>query len=232
MIITQSNGLSTQIYTDLKKKIEELEYLPGDRLSETILAKKYNVSRTPIKHSLSRLENEGIIFVKPQIGTFVSKIDTNHIHEFFTIRMLLEVAIIDEVIQNLSTNVILELENNIQAQEKLINDIENNSDIDVSRVFWKLDNAFHKCLFRSVGKEYIWDFILSQSSQFNRFRVISASNDSEYLSRKVGEHKEILQYLLGNNKNNIKLMYETHLFSQLDSKISDLLKKYPDFFIK
>lgn len=231
MIIKQTDGLSTQIYNDLKKKIEEFEYLPGDRLSEASLAKKYNVSRTPIKHSLSRLENDQIIFVKPQIGTFVSKIDTDHIHDFFMIRMLLEVAILDEVIEQMNDTTLSELDNNIQAQEKLLKDIEQNSTIDVSRVFWKLDNSFHKTLFRSVNKEYIWEFILSQSSQFNRFRVISASNDVEYLEKKIEEHKEIMNYVLGKKEANAKQLYSEHLFSTLDSKISDLKKEYPDYFL-
>lgn len=231
MILKQQDGLSTQIYNDLKKRIEELEYLPGDRLSETTLANVYNVSRTPIKHSLSRLENDQIIYVKPQIGTFVSKINTDHVHEFFTIRMLLEVSILDEVIESMNEGTLTELSNNIQAQEKLLKDIENNSDIDVSRVFWKLDNGFHKILFRSVNKEFIWEFIMSQSSQFNRFRVISASNDMEYLSRKVTEHKDIMNYVLGNINCKAKELYENHLFANLDEKIEDLKSKYPDYFI-
>ncbi len=231
MIITHSSGLSTQIYNDLKKKIEEFEYLPGDRLSETSLAKIYDVSRTPIKHSLSRLENEGIIHVKPQIGTFVSKIDTDHVHEFFTIRMLLEVAILDEVVCALTEDTLNDLENNIKAQEQLLIDIETDSNIDVSRVFWKLDNSFHKIIFRAVDKEFIWKFILSQSSQFNRFRVISASNDIEYLQTKIGEHREIMNYILGKSSMNPKQMYEQHLFSQLDSKIADLKNMYPEYFL-
>lgn len=231
MQLKQQDGLSTQIYNDLKKKIEELEYLPGDRISETQLANLYNVSRTPIKHSLSRLENDQIIEVKPQIGTFVSKIDTEHIHEFFRIRMLLEVAILDEVIEQMSESTLLELQNNVQAQEKLLADIEKKSDIDVSRVFWKLDNSFHKIIFSSVDKLFIWDFILSQSSQFNRFRVISASNDITYLDKKVKEHKEIMNYVLGNLDVRPKDLYEKHLFENLNSKIMDLKIEYPDYFL-
>ncbi|MFV0556281.1 MAG: GntR family transcriptional regulator, partial [Lactovum sp.] len=79
MINKVTDGLSARIYYDLKKKIEEFEIKPGDRISETALTNIYEVSRTPIKHGLARLENEGLIFVRPQIGTFVSKIDTVHI---------------------------------------------------------------------------------------------------------------------------------------------------------
>lgn len=231
MINKSNDGLSTRLYEDIKQKIELFEFKPGDRISEATLASKYEVSRTPIKHSLNRLESEELIVVKPQIGTFVSKIDTNHVHEFFTIRMLLEVAIIDEVVEKMNDKVRNELENNVAAQEKLLIDAESNSDIDASRVFWKLDNSFHKSIFRAVDKEFIWDFILSQSSQFNRFRVISASDDIDYLRTKVGEHKEIMNYLLGKSTDNPKASYQKHLFGQLDSNILHLKEKYPDYFL-
>lgn len=231
MINKAVDGLSTRIYEDIKQKIELFEFKPGDRISETTLAKIYDVSRTPIKHSLTRLENEELIVVRPQVGTFVAKIDTKHIHEFFTIRMLLEVAIIDEVIDSLSEQTISDLQNNIAAQEKLLVDAENNGDIDVSRVFWKLDNSFHKIIFSAVNKQFIWDFILSQSSQFNRFRLISASDDIDNLRTKVEEHKEIMKCIIGSEKGNPRQAYETHLFGQLDSNINNLKDKYPDYFL-
>ncbi|WOO87078.1 GntR family transcriptional regulator [Mollicutes bacterium LVI A0039] len=231
MINKANDGLSTRIYEDIKQKIELFEFKPGDRISETTLASLYEVSRTPIKHSLTRLENEELIVVKPQIGTFVSKIDTKHVHEFFTIRMLLEVAILDEVKENLSQKTLTDLQNNVSAQEQLLVDAETNEDIDVSRVFWKLDNSFHKTIFRAVKKEFIWEFILSQSSQFNRFRVISASNDIDYLRTKVGEHRQIMEYIMGEVDVNPKESYQTHLFGQLDSNIDHLKEKYPDYFL-
>lgn len=231
MLKKNAAGLSAQIYDDLKQKIEEFEYKPGDRISETTLANIYDVSRTPIKHSLARLENEELIYVKPQIGTFVSKIDTKHVDEFFTIRMLLEVSILEEALENVSSKILAEFSANINAQEKLLFEAKQNSDIDVSRVFWKLDNSFHKLIFKSAKKEFIWKFILSQSSQFNRFRVISASNDIETLQSKVNEHKQIYNYITGQTVENPRKMYELHLFGQLEQNIANLKNKYPDYFL-
>lgn len=230
MIIRQTDGLSTQIYNDLKKKIEEFEYLPGDRLSESILAEKYQVSRTPIKHSLSRLENDGIIHVKPQIGTFVSKIDTEHVHEFFEIRMLLEVAIISDVKFKIDDKFKKLLTLNIEAQKKLCEDDVEFDSVKISKLFWKLDNSFHKIIFDSINKGFIWDYILEQSSQFNRFRVLSASINQEDLNEKVSDHIEIYNYIMFNDEADIKQIYFNHLFASLEDTIKKLEQKYPDYF--
>lgn len=231
MEIKNSDGLSAQIYTDLKKKIEEFEYKPGDRISETTLAKIYNVSRTPIKHSLSRLENEGLIDVLPQRGTYVSKIDTEHIIEFFTIRMLLEVSILDEVMADIKPSLLTNLNTNIQSQKNLVNEIKENTSIDGARIFWKLDNAFHKIIFESINKGFLWDFIMSQSSQFNRYRLLTVSKDEAYLNEKIIEHENIVKFLKGDVNSNAKELYNAHLFDALDQTIEELRKQYPDYII-
>ncbi len=231
MQIINKDGLSAQIYADLKTKIEEFEYKPGDRISEATLAKVYNVSRTPIKHSLARLENEELIDVLPQRGTYVSKIDTQHIHEFFTIRMLLEVSILDEVISNSKPSLISNLKTNIQAQKNLVNEISTNNDIDAARIFWKLDNDFHKIIFDSVGKGFIWEFIMSQSSQFNRYRLLTVSKDEQYLSDKIKEHQNIVKFITGETDVNPKALYNDHLFASLEQTISELKLQYPEYII-
>lgn len=226
----QYDNLSSMIYEDLKLKIEEFKYKPEERISEASLASTYNVSRTPIKHCLARLENEELIYVRPQIGTFISKIDTKHVHEFFTIRMLLEVSILDEVIELNSKALIKNLQQNIAAQHNLVDEANQNEELDVARIFWKLDNAFHKIIFESVNKGYIWDFILSQSSQFNRFRLLTVSKDIPYLNDKITEHTAILDFLSGKTDINPKELYNNHLFATLALTTNELKEKYPDYF--
>ncbi len=231
MIIRNTDGLSAKIYEDLKKKIEEFEYKPGDRISETSLAKTYDVSRTPIKHSLARLENEDLIVVRPQIGTFVSKIDTQHVNEYFTIRKLLEISIIDDVKAEINENFIELLEQNLNQQAKLINDINEDNNIEISKTFWNLDNDFHRTIFKSIDKEFVWDFVISQSSQFNRFRVLSASLNKESLTKKIADHQRIFKYITKVDELNINALYDEHLFSTLDDTIKELSSKYPDYFL-
>ncbi len=229
--LTTPQGLASQIYNDLKQKIEQFEFKPGDRISETTLSTIYDVSRTPIKNSLSRLENEGLIEVRPQRGTYVAKIDTDHISEFFMIRMLLEVSILDEVLALDDNKFIEQLNDNVNAQKKLLIEAKTNDNIDVARVFWKLDNAFHKLIFKSVNKAYIWEFILSQSSQFNRYRLLTATKDLDYLEAKVNEHQNIARYISRDLQIDPKVLYNAHLLDTLDETIKNLKKQYPDYFL-
>ncbi len=231
MIIRTSEGLSQQIFNDLKKKIEEFEYKPGDRISETSLAEIYQVSRTPIKHSLARLENDDLIIVKPQVGTFIAKIDTQRVSEFFTIRKLLETAIINDVRNVIDEEHKVLLQANIAQQKELLDNYELSNEINIAKDFWNLDNEFHRIIFSAINKEFVWEFILSQSSQFNRFRVISAAIDKDGLSQKIQDHEAIANYLFNPSVEiDVNNLYNEHLFSTLDATIANLTAKYPDYF--
>lgn len=230
MVIKATDGLSTQIYLDLKKKIEEFEYKPGDRISETSLAKHYNVSRTPIKHSLARLENDGIIAVRPQVGTFVSKIDINHIMEYFTIRKLLELSIIEDVKANIDSKHRAKLDVNIKMQHALLESFDEYDNIELSKEIWRLDNEFHRIIFSAAKSEFIWDFILSQSPQYNRYRVLSASYGKSSLMKIIKDHNSIFDYINNEADLNIGKVYDDHIFKALQKTIIELSQKYPDYF--
>ncbi len=224
------DGLYLTIYEDLKHKIEELVYKPNERISEISLSKKYNVSRTPIKQALNKLENDGVIYVSPQVGTFVSKINLEHVNEFFTIRHLLEIAIIDEVKTNLNNEGKKRLTKNIKKQKELLKKCNDYDLIEISKEFWHYDNEMHGIIFDIVKKKFIWEYVLSQSLQFNRFRVLSVSTGEKYLEKKIKEHQLIYEYIIGKKEMNIKTVYNEHLFSSLQKNILELKRKYPSYF--
>ncbi len=81
---------SEQIYEDLCNKIENLEYMPGDKLSENELCKIYGVTRHVIRNSLATLKQRRLVDVYPQRGTFVSLIDMNYIEDILYMRESVE----------------------------------------------------------------------------------------------------------------------------------------------
>lgn len=47
----------------------------GESLSETRIAARYDVSRTPVREAFACLSLEGLVITEPQQGTFVFTID-------------------------------------------------------------------------------------------------------------------------------------------------------------
>jgi DNA-binding GntR family transcriptional regulator len=66
------------------------ELTPGTRLSVPELARQLNVSRTPAREALMRLEHEGLVSVTPRRGAVVLNAQTQDLEEIFQFREALE----------------------------------------------------------------------------------------------------------------------------------------------
>ncbi|WOO87095.1 GntR family transcriptional regulator [Mollicutes bacterium LVI A0039] len=230
MTLSNNENLPAQIYNDLKHKIQEFEYKPGERLSEPSLAKHYGISRTPIKQAITILEVNGIVSVTPNVGTFINKIDTAHLSEFFTMRKLLEIGILDEFKSNYTEEDITALQTNLLKQDDLVANYTEENRIQSSKMFWYLDNEFHRIIFKAVNKEYLWEHIINHSLQANRFRVLSVSIHQDDLLVKVKEHHTLYKYLTTDLELDVNAHYDKHLFKTLETNIKELQEEFPEYF--
>jgi len=79
-----------KVYQYIKQAIVHGVYKSGERIIERELADQLNVSRTPIREALFRLESQGFVKTMPRKGVVVSKLSPEEIVEIFTILASLE----------------------------------------------------------------------------------------------------------------------------------------------
>ena len=80
---------SKAVYHKIRERICLLQYPPGLRLSEEKLAEEFDVSRSPIRRVLARLESERLVDRKHGAGTFVTTLDHDALEEVIAFRMRL-----------------------------------------------------------------------------------------------------------------------------------------------
>jgi DNA-binding GntR family transcriptional regulator len=85
--LSMSRERFERIYKTIRDRICLLEYQPGERLGEEELAREFEVSRTPIRRVLSRLEGEGLLESRHGVGTFVTDVDIDALAQVFRLRM-------------------------------------------------------------------------------------------------------------------------------------------------
>ena len=78
---------SERIYQTLRDRICLLDYPPGARLSEELLAAEFAISRTPLRKVLARLEAEGLIGSVHGVGTLVTDVDVEELAQVYRLRM-------------------------------------------------------------------------------------------------------------------------------------------------
>jgi DNA-binding GntR family transcriptional regulator len=85
--LSMSRERFERIYKTIRDRICLLEYQPGERLCEEELAREFNVSRTPIRRVLSKLESEGLLESRHGVGTFVTDVDIDSLAQVYQLRM-------------------------------------------------------------------------------------------------------------------------------------------------
>ena len=89
-VATEPATLADQAYAQLKHLIFDFALMPGDRCSESELAQRLAVSRTPLRQALQRLEREGFLQVLPKVGWQVAPLDFDTFDELYDLRILIE----------------------------------------------------------------------------------------------------------------------------------------------
>lgn len=191
------------VYRVLKDNIMCLELKPGELLSESELAKKLNVSRTPIREVLIKLKAEKLIEVKPQAGTYVSLIDWKLIEEAIFIRYNLEKEALKEACENFSEDILMEMEKCLFAQKLVAQKGDNLLE------FHNLDKEFHKLLFVGINKSNVWESICNISTHYNRMRLLAEMKlNKEFL---VDQHITYLDIIKDKNSAIIDEVVSHHI---------------------
>jgi DNA-binding GntR family transcriptional regulator len=79
-----------EVYAQLKRDIAEFHLVPGDRFSENELCERLDVSRTPVRQALTRLQQEGLVEVQFRSGWRVLPFDFERFDQLYDLRMVLE----------------------------------------------------------------------------------------------------------------------------------------------
>ena len=84
-----SASLAEIAFTNLVEAISAGEFEPGQRLSEADLARRFGISRGPLREALQRLEGR-LVTRRPRVGVHVIELSADTIRELFRVREALE----------------------------------------------------------------------------------------------------------------------------------------------
>ena len=208
-------SLGDQVYDLLKAKILSGEFASGQRLSPQELSKRLQVSVTPIRDALRRLEADGLVEVLPRRGTFVSRFTAQDVREVFESRRIIEQAAAEKL-PTASETVIQRMSALLEAMAALI-DGEIVSDYPR---YLKLDEEFHNCILEILQNQRLTEFYHSLRAYTYVARALFPVADRR-LPQTHEEHCEILEAFQQRNVARAKQVIATHL----DNAMTDILHR-------
>jgi len=84
------NRLSESLREAIEEEVATGKLAPGTHLDEIELARRFGVSRTPIREALSLLAGEGVVEIRPRRGAVVAQITPQRLVEMFEVMAELE----------------------------------------------------------------------------------------------------------------------------------------------
>lgn len=86
------DGLVERVANLLSDAIIKGQMKPGDRLSESVIAREMGLSRAPVREAARLLESSGLVAYQPNRGFFVRKISAQQLDDLYDLRIAIEVA--------------------------------------------------------------------------------------------------------------------------------------------
>lgn len=178
------------VFERLESEILTGVYKRGDVLTESELSKALNVSRTPIREAIRRLEQDHLI-KETSKGHVVIGVSEQDILDIYDIRIKIEGVASRLCAENASPELIKELGDTVDLQEfyALKGEAEK---VKVA------DSRFHELIYKNTGSE-IYEYILSSLHSKVQLTRKNSMQETSRSAKALNEHKEI--YLAIKNRN-------------------------------
>lgn len=197
------------VYEKLRRAIISGEYLPGQRLVERDLAKKFEVSRTPVREALRKLELERLVTTTAFSGVIVTEYSPEEIKEFFEIRAVLEGLAARSAALHRD-----------EEQLSILRDCLKNSAVATKDgnleqlIHW--NDQFHKNIARASGSEKLEDMINGVRLQINLLRMTSLISRPE---QNYEEHESIFWAIKRRYSDVAETLMKHHIMLSLTNQL-------------
>lgn len=137
---------SEHVYRRMRDAIQQGEFKPGRRVMEIEVAEWLNVSRTPVRDAIRRLEAEGMLEHAPRNGLVVARLDRQAVMELYVMRETLEGTAARLCARHASDMEILDLAELIERERQIQGDPE---------AIARHNGRFHAAIHRGAHNRYL-----------------------------------------------------------------------------
>lgn len=183
-------NVQTMVADGIRSRIIRGELELGTSLSEAALANEFGVSRTPVREALKQLETEGLVQIRPRVGTFVTVPSRGEIIELFQMKELLEGAAARLLaLRGTEAPEFALLKRNIQRSDAALaaNDV---------KAYIDLVGEFHELIVEGAGNSKLQAHYRTLVNQLAFPRLVSASlSVPGRFAKSEDEHRLMLDIL-------------------------------------
>lgn len=178
----KKTSLKDQAYKIIKDRIVNCQYAPGVILNEAELADGLELSRTPLREAINKLESERFVSTIPKRGILVAPVTLNDVLQVFQTRVVTEPITLKMAAPYLEKTEVQRFYDKFQNTKEVLNS-------------FRLDTAMHLFIIENCGNQYLIDMMHRVFEENTRI-ILSSKQNQLHIHDARQEHCEILRLIL------------------------------------
>jgi len=211
----ETSTLADRVYEILKIKILKHEFALGQKLNLTTLAKELNVSNTPVREAISRLEKVGLVEIVPYSGPYVRSLSPSELAHVYDVRIALEELAVRLAAISAPPADQMRLR---EIHQTYAQALEENT----AEAAREADIGFHQAIARASGNDTL-SALLQNLSDWIRLFIQLRFPTGRPADIVIQEHEQILAALLEGDKDKAGKAMRQHLVAAKADLIQPLL---------
>ena len=220
--LDRSRNAAIQVYEFLREDIVTMVLRPGTVLPRNELSAHFNLSVTPIRDALMRLEEEGLVDIFPQHATRVRGINIDSARQAHFLRLALELEIVRELATARDPKLLATLRQLVNQQRSALE----NKDLDG---FSRADHAFHQQLYTAANADELWRLMRGRSGNMDRLRRLHLPLNGK-ADAILQDHAAIAEAIGAGDTARAEACLRRHLSGTL-SELMALRDQYPGYWM-
>lgn len=198
--------MNEQVYEAIEAAIVRCELGPGAVLGDRQLAERLEVSRTPVRDALHRLESSGLVERRGRAGWVVSDFSLKDLRELFELRRILEPFGLERLLEDGDEATVEEL-------SRFFDGFPERMPQDLLPGYLHTDLRFHKKIVECSRNGRVVRFYEVVEKQIDRLRHYLSYNFEGRVEASLKEHREICAAIADRDLPAARQRLEGHLRS-------------------
>ncbi len=204
--LSERQTLSERVFKDLKDEIIAGNLSQGAKITEDELAKKYGISRGPLREALRRLESIRLLIRVPHAGMRVVTLTPEIMEEIYTVREALEGLSARLAAERMSDEEIESLAELLIKHEKSIKKTQ-------GKQYYQRegDLDFHYRIAKASNNNWLIELLSSELYQLLRMCRQRSGQTPERPLRALNEHKRIVEAIANRDAELAEILMKRHI---------------------
>lgn len=219
-LVQRNQSLQQQAYQAIRTAILSGDFSPGERLVETKLSKKLQVSRTPIREALRQLKQEELVVCGDNNILRVVQFSVKDAIQLYDCRIALESFSVTQACEQINDHQLNLLEEMLNQSAKFSqNDSNQLSDFQML----DLDYRFHRLIAESSGNLWLRSLLDQVFDKMIVIRVHTLQQNRQVLNIN-SEHRLIYEAIVNKNAVEAVVAISKHLTTAKERVIQEMQK--------